>query len=234
MWVNEGASIFVDISTACNAGCPQCHRTEMFGTRTADWLPVFSWSLEDVQKVYRKELMVGPNPLISKVEICGTWGDPLMCKDIKEIIEHFLVDTKVSVQVNTNGSLREELWWWELGILSARHQRRLTVTFDVDGIDQEMHGKYRQKTILKKVLDNMAAFSEGGGKSTAFTVLFKHNEDSLEKIGELCKSHGATHHVWCTSERWYVDPDKWEFKNSEGQDDVLERAKVFINGGRDL
>lgn len=234
MWIDNGASIFVDISTACNAGCPQCHRTEMFETRTADWLPVSTWSLEDVQKVYRKELMIGDNPFIRRVEICGTWGDPLMCKDFREIIEYFLENTEVKVQVMTNGSLREELWWWELGILSRRHNRRLTVTFDIDGINQDMHSKYRQKTSLKKILSNMSAFVEGGGRATTFTVLFKHNENYLDQIKSLCKENGSEHHTWTTSERWYVAPDKWEFKNSEGKDDLLEKAEVIRHGGNNL
>ena len=55
------------------------------------------------------------------------------------------------IQINTNGSIRDEDWWWDLGVVGGD---KLQVWFDVDGIDQEMHSLYRQKTDLEKIKDN--------------------------------------------------------------------------------
>ena len=35
------------ITNHCNAACPQCNRTDINGLGTVDWLPVFSWSLDE-------------------------------------------------------------------------------------------------------------------------------------------------------------------------------------------
>ena len=49
----EGELImWLDISTHCNAGCPQCHRTDVHGLGKADWLPLVQWSLDDFKKAF--------------------------------------------------------------------------------------------------------------------------------------------------------------------------------------
>ena len=77
-----------------------------------------------------------------------------MVKDISQIIDYFLEDTTLKILLNTNGSLRDEQFWWELGVQS-RNTGRIRVVFDIDGIDQEMHSLYRQKTSLNKILNNI-------------------------------------------------------------------------------
>ena len=46
MYKLKKIDVFLDISTFCNAGCPQCHRTNPDGLEKADWLPLINWSFE--------------------------------------------------------------------------------------------------------------------------------------------------------------------------------------------
>ena len=40
----------IDITTRCNAGCPQCHRTDPMGLNKASWLPDIVWNLEQFKQ----------------------------------------------------------------------------------------------------------------------------------------------------------------------------------------
>lgn len=221
----RNTDVFVDMSTYCNAGCPQCHRTEVASTDKADWLPLIKWTKEEFQRVYHPGLIRGRIPKIKRFSICGTWGDPAMSPELVDIVDYIYSEGPVcEVSINTNGSIRDEQWWYRLGLLGQKHKRRVECVFTVDGINQEMHSKYRQKTDLQKTLDHMEAFVDGGGYATVYTILFKHNEDYIEEIAELVKQHGAKKIEWVPSERFYYDPDKWSFVNSKGEQDVLERT----------
>ena len=43
----KGITVWLDISTFCNAACPQCHRTDPNGLDKMDWLPLKKWDLEE-------------------------------------------------------------------------------------------------------------------------------------------------------------------------------------------
>jgi len=222
MWIEKDLDLFLDLSTFCNAGCPICHRTKPGTTDKAEWLKEYSWSIEEVKKAYPKSFL---KSYVQQVQICGTWGEPFMNKDIYDIIKYFLDGHVKKVMLNTNGSLRDEQFWWELGLLSYK-TKRVVVCFDIDGIDQEMHSLYRQKTDLNKILNNMLAYKEGRGIAQSFTVVFKHNKPYLEQIEKLCKEHGSTYHINVESDRWYNPNNKpgvWEFIDSKGRDQVLEK-----------
>ena len=61
---------WIDLTTYCNAGCPQCHRTNPNGLGKVDWLPLVQWKLEEFKQAWPVESL----NTISKFEICGTWG----------------------------------------------------------------------------------------------------------------------------------------------------------------
>jgi len=213
MWPQKHFEIFADISTYCNAGCPQCDRTNPNGLGKADWLPLINWSLEDFKKAYRPSTL----EIIDAIQICGTWGDPVMNKDIFKICEYIMEETekfshKTHIIINTNGSIRDEKWWWELGLLGGK---RLHVVFAVDGKDQEQHQLYRKFTDLNKVLDNMKSFSMTKAKAIGQTIVFKHNQNDIEEIKQLCLNNGAKSHVCILSDRTsdfeYINPDGSKF-----------------------
>ena len=186
--------VWLDLSTYCNAACPQCHRTNPNGLGKADWLPLIQWSLEEFKTAFSPKTMNH----IKEFQICGTWGDPCMNKDILEICKYIINNSKAYIILNTNGSMRDEFWWTQLGYTL---QEKGTIYFDVDGTDQEMHSLYRQKTNLKLILKHIKAFSQYGNFSV-FTVVFKHNEDYLKDIHALVKDiRGFKEHLFVPTDR---------------------------------
>ena len=69
LWRPEGIKLFMDVSTYCNAACPQCHRTNPKTLEKVDWLPLVQWTLEDFKKAfpeYQKR-----KPVEKECVICG-------------------------------------------------------------------------------------------------------------------------------------------------------------------
>lgn len=222
MWNNlykrKKLCMWLDLSTHCNAACPQCHRTNIRTTGKVDWLPLIQWSTEEFKKAFPPETMKN----IQRFQICGTWGDPMMNKDIYEITEYIITNSQSRITFNTNGSIRDPMWWWQLGFLV---KDRATTYFCIDGIDQEMHERYRQKTDLQLVLENMEAYSEFS-KGYAFTIVFKHNENYLKDIYDLAKKHGAKDHTFVPTDRVH-DKSVFQYYSPTGELKYLEHSPKY-------
>jgi MoaA/NifB/PqqE/SkfB family radical SAM enzyme len=221
LWTTKdvGLKVTMDISTYCNAGCPQCHRTHKTGLGKADWLPLIQWDIEQ----FKQAITPSDFKDIQRISFVGSWGDCIMNKDIFQIIE-YIISYGCPVDIETNGSIRDEAWWWNLGVMAGE---KLFVRFDVDGIDQEMHAKYRRFTSLQKVLDNMLTLSQTKSRVGTQTVVFKHNQDYLKEILQLCKEYGSQSHTNVISDRFYNGNSvgrKFFFTNENGEEEFLEWA----------
>lgn len=212
---NHRLKVTMDVSTYCNAGCPQCSRTDPNGLGKANWLPLVQWSLEQFKQAIKPEDF----EYIEQISFVGSWGDCIMNKEIFEIVK-YCVDHRCYVKIETNGSIRDEEWWWNFGVMGDKF---LQVRFDVDGIDQEMHSKYRKFTSLQKVLNNMYIFSQTRAKAATQTVVFKHNQDYLDEIEQLCLKYGSLWHTKVISDRFY-GTKTFEFINENDEKEVLEEA----------
>jgi molybdenum cofactor biosynthesis enzyme MoaA len=158
-------------------------------------------------------------------EICGTWGDPIMSKDIGKITKYIMDNSQAEVHINTNGGMRTPSWWEDLGNYCGK---RLTVYFDVDGTTNEMHQKYRRGVDLQTVLDNMEALSSTKANTKAFTILFKHNQDYVHDIKDMCMMYGAEFVHIIKSDR-FLTTSKFPFINENGKEDVLESITKDLN-----
>lgn len=221
--------LFVDISTYCNAGCPQCHRTNYKdgGLRKVDWLPLIRWSLEEFKAAYTPELV----RKVAGWEICGTWGDPIMNKDMYDIAKYILEENPHAyLTIDTNGSVRPLSWWRKLGELSKLTSPGgpigggfIRCDFAIEGITQEMHSKYRKLTDLNKVLANMKAFTEAGGRAKGYCVVHDHNKDYLQDIMDMCKAHGAYVVDFVENNRFYSGP-VFKFMNEHYEEETIYQA----------
>jgi MoaA/NifB/PqqE/SkfB family radical SAM enzyme len=209
-------TMWVDLSTYCNAACPQCHRTNPNGLKKVDWLELIQWSITDFQKAFPVKILQRAR----RFEFCGTWGDPIMNKDLLLICEYIINNSNSEISINTNGGIRSDDWWADLGSLCGD---RLTVVFAIDGSTQEIHSTYRQLTNLNLVISNMNAVVYGGSVAKVFTVVFKHNQHDLVNIMHIAKANGAKVISFVESNRF----DKSEFRyTNNGQQHLLEKTTL--------
>ena len=207
--------ISLSITNFCNAGCPQCDRINPNGCGTAEWLPLVQWSIEDYKKAFPKETLEE----LDEIKFCGTWGDPMMLKDLYPMCEYIIDESNCRIEITTNGSIRDEDYYWKLGILCGK---RLKMYFDIDGVNQEMHSHYRRKTNLEKTLSNMKSLSETWSTPMAQTVVFEHNRPYLKEIENLAKDNGAKYWRHFDSNR-FRESDTFEFVDENGKEKVLRK-----------
>jgi len=207
----------MELSTFCNARCPQCSRTDEFNNlNKKEWLPLQQVSISKFKRWFSKKDI----PHIRNFHFSGTYGDPGMCKDLYEIVSYIIDNSRTTtISINTNGSMRSTDFWWDIG---AKGQKRLKIIFDVDGIDQEMHEFYRRGTKLSKVLDNMRAVLETPARVSVLTILFKHNQEYLEQIQDMCRKMGVEIFDSVEGNNFREGPI-YKFKDEQGQELKLEQ-----------
>ena len=91
-----------------------------------------------------------------------------------------------------------------------------------------MHQKYRRGVDLQTVLDNMEALSITEAHTKAFTILFKHNQDYVHDIKDMCKMYGAEFVHVIKSDR-FLTTNKFPFVNENGEHDLLEAITKDLN-----
>lgn len=207
MYQTNNLVAWVDLSTYCNAACPLCHRTNPSTLQKADWLPLVQWSLDQFQQAFP----ISTLGVYKYFELCGTWGDPAMNKDLLEIVQYLISNSEAIVMIKTNGSLRDPDWWWRLGIVGGD---RLHVAFAVEGITQEMHSTYRQNTILKKIKENVISIASTKAKVQIKTLVFKHNEQYLQQIEDMVRSWGKITKIIYTKGDRFDDGPTFVFGNN--------------------
>lgn len=179
----SGLRVAIDITTKCNAGCPLCTRTDLTTLSLKSELPSMSWTFNEFKTGFPIDII----PQILTFEFIPNFGDPIICADINKITKYLSDNNAQKIVFHTNGSLRSTAWWTDFA-----QYNNVNVVFCIEGTTQEMHELYRQKTNLQKILDNMKAFNEAGGNSIAQIILFKHNEDHIQEIMEMCVDYGTT------------------------------------------
>lgn len=178
--------VHVELSNLCNAACPLCPRYVNNSLRVNPELDLGSVSLDDFKKWFPLEFVQRSKGWI----FCGTNGDPLMARDVYEILEYVLRNSEAKVQVNTNGSIRDGEFWEKMGSLfSEPCVNSRYVVFSVDGLEDTNH-IYRRNVKWERVIENMRAYSKSGATGIWDFLIFKHNQHQLGEAESLCKELG--------------------------------------------
>ena len=215
----KNLTLDVELTTHCNIKCPQCSRTnETDKLNRHNWVPLTSVSIEQFKTWFPLDTIL----YIKNFHFSGTYGDPGMCKDLYKILEYIIKHSFANISLNTNGSMRDSDFWWDVGALC---KKRITLIFDVDGIDQKMHNTYRRGSNLEKVLDAIEAVSMTPAKIRILTVLFKHNEDYLEQIRDMVQSRAYKKIEFDEVEgNNFQKGPTYYFVNEEGETEFLQQV----------
>jgi MoaA/NifB/PqqE/SkfB family radical SAM enzyme len=181
---NDVRTLHMETSTVCNAACPMCAReSDPFFDKKND---ATSLSLAKVKEIFDNDFIGQLNYMF----MCGNYGDPAAAPDCIEIFRHFRsVNNNITLGMNSNGSLRNEKWWAELGSILSKNNDNCY--FGIDGLSDTNH-IYRVNTNYDKIMKNAKAFIESGGKAYWKFLVFEHNEHQVEEAKELSKLMGFT------------------------------------------
>jgi MoaA/NifB/PqqE/SkfB family radical SAM enzyme len=169
---DELYKIEIELTTKCQAHCPMCSRN-FHGLLANNNIKKTEWTVDDFKKIIDREVL----DKIKVLSLCGSYGDPLICKDILDIILYVKENSNVEIRINTNGSLHTPKWWKKLAEILPKH----VVVFGIDGF-KDTHEKYRIGTDFNKIIKNAQAFIDAGGNAAGQFINFKHNEHEYEDL----------------------------------------------------
>ena len=179
--VDQIRHLHLELSSFCNARCPQCPRNYAGYPYNAGYeeknLP-----LELIKRVFTPKII---NQFYKGVLFCGNLGDPSANLETADIVRYFYESApNVRMFMDTNGSARGLDFWRDLGKTSVE------VYFALDGLE-DTHHLYRQDTNWRRILENATAFmSSGIGKATWKMILFDHNRHQVDDCRNLAKQLG--------------------------------------------
>jgi len=212
-------TVDLELTTHCNLRCPQCSRTdEKNNLNPYPFIALTSVTLDQFKSWFSPEDL----RCVKYMHFSGTYGDPGMCKDLLPIVEYIISNSKTNVGINTNGTMRGEDFWWDIGSIG---KERLRVIFDIDGINQDMHSTYRRGSDLEKVLSAVEAVSMTPAKVTVLTVLFKHNQDYLDQIQDMAQSRAFKQIDFDYVEgNQFQNSNVYKFQDEYGNEQQLEQV----------
>ena len=168
-----------EISSDCNAACPQCPRN-IYGGKTVPNLPIKRWRLEDLPKMFRNNFVAN----LDLVYFCGTYGDPMMNPQVTQIADWFRQrNPAVKIGIHTNGGVGRTDTYKELVKVVD------FISFGIDGLDDTNH-LYRRKVKWNQVMERAEIFISAGGKAVWDFIVFEHNQHQVEKARTVAATLG--------------------------------------------
>jgi MoaA/NifB/PqqE/SkfB family radical SAM enzyme len=151
----------VEITSDCNAACPQCPRN-VYGGQTVPNLPINRWSVTDLPKMFRNNFVAN----LDLIYFCGTYGDPLMHPQVLQIADWFKQrNPMVKIGIHTNGGVGRNQTYIDLAKVVD------FIAFGIDGLDDTNH-IYRRRVKWNRVMSHAESFISAGGKAKWDYIVF--------------------------------------------------------------
>jgi MoaA/NifB/PqqE/SkfB family radical SAM enzyme len=218
MWNDTITQVHWEPTDKCNSACPMCPRYDSQGFEIGT-LENAEWTLESFKKSWPVKFISD----LKKILACGNYGDPCACKEFVDIYEYVReINPGIGLACNTNGSLRNPVWWARLGAVMREDQNSGNYcTFSLDGLEDTNH-LYRRNTVWKKIMENAKAFIDAGGIAHWDFIVFEHNEHQVDEARQLAKDMGFKNFNVKRTTRWarYGGPT-----GSQGQYPVYWKGK---------
>jgi len=175
---NYFAHWHIELSSKCALKCPRCPRTEYPGK-----YKVTELNLNFFKKNFTENFV---KQYVRYIVFCGGQGDPIYCKDLISIIRYLKnIKNDIEIIIITNGSYKTKSWWNELGSVLNIYD---TVTFSLDGWDQESNEKYRVNSDWNSIEEGIKEIVKSEALVKWSMIVFKFNEHHINKIRDKAQS----------------------------------------------
>ena len=172
----------LEITSYCNAACPQCPRNEN-GRGLNKRMPLCHLDRSVIDRAFTSELC----NRLRQVFFCGSYGDPIMHPDFLDILRDFRKkNPTLWLYFHTNGGVHESEYWAEIARIMAGYGQ---IDFGIDGLEDTLH-LYRRNVKYNKVIENAQAFINAGGRAQWNFIVFRHNEHQVNEVKQLGKDLG--------------------------------------------
>lgn len=204
----ELKAIHLEVSNNCQASCPMCNRNINGGLENP-LIKLTDWTIDEFKTIMNPTVL----NQIESFYFCGTFGDPMMNKDIIAMCQYARdTNPKLFVHLHTNGGARKPEWWKELAkALPDNHN----VIFAIDGLE-DTHSVYRIGTQYETVIRNAQAFMSAGGIAEWAFISFAHNEHQVDEARERASKLGFRYFTAKNSSRFLLEP-KSPVVNKQGE-----------------
>jgi MoaA/NifB/PqqE/SkfB family radical SAM enzyme len=169
----------LEITTYCNAACPQCPRNEN-GYGINKKMPLCHLDRSVIDQTFTSDICTR----LHQIFFCGSYGDPIMHPEFLDILRDFRrKNPTLWLYVHTNGGVHDTAYWTEIADIMAGYGQ---IDFGIDGLEDTLH-LYRKNVKYSKVIDNATAFINAGGRAQWNFIVFKHNQHQVDEVRRLGK-----------------------------------------------
>lgn len=204
----------IEVTTYCNAACPQCPRN-INGGKLNPHLKLEHLPRDVIDKAFPSTLC----NRLRQIFFCGSYGDPIMHPEFLDILYDFrLKSPKLWLYTHTNGGAHDPEYWSEFAhILNGFGQ----VDFNIDGLADTNH-LYRKNTNFDKIIENAKAFINAGGRAVWNFIVFEHNQHQVDQARQLSKELGFKDFTYRSTGRFLnhktMDTfDEWPVEDRQGK-----------------
>lgn len=165
----EITTVDLEISSLCNASCPDCPRNLRGYELDNPSYPLRALTLEQVQTLLPIDFL----KQLKQFMIIGNHGDFVTCRDALKIVQYlYQSNPSMSIIISTNASGQPGIWA-QLGLIPT-----LNIQFRIDGLE-DTHNVYRRYTDYNLIIDNAKKYIAAGGYATWAMIEFDHNRHQI-------------------------------------------------------
>ena len=164
-----------NVTRHCNQRCLMCHIPKISKELSIEEIKIFA---DKLQK-------------FGIIEVYLQGGEPLLRKDIIEIVDVF-IEKSIRPSIITNGELLTPKIAKEIA------KRKCNLFISIDTFIPELYKKLRGNDALEKVLKNLICFKDlisKGVIAVTSTITNYSTKEDLQKIQDYCKKMGFAYYV---------------------------------------
>jgi MoaA/NifB/PqqE/SkfB family radical SAM enzyme len=185
----------LEITTYCNAACPQCPRNVQ-GSGLNPYMPLVHLDRYIIDSAFSVEHCKN----IKQIFFCGSYGDPIMHPDFLDILQDFRnKNPTLWLYIHTNGGVHDESYWSEIATIMNGYGQ---IDFGFDGLEDTLH-LYRRNVKYATAMRNARAFIRAGGRAQWNYIVFRHNEHQVEQAKVLSQEYGFFNFLARKTGRFY-------------------------------